>query len=607
MYRSQPQRPQTLYPSAWSDLPPPAGLGASAPPRSSSWGDLPPLQPIYTPHMPLGPGLSSAPRPVPPRKAQHRRRSSQRHPFLYDQRPNIIFKVDNMLYTANQKDILGHSEELDDIIARSGRASPPKGFMDSSPIELAKPSRAEFEAFLRFSSMTLAEQERQPPTPTECCQAINFANSDPNEGYDAPLILKQAISTLQSVCAFWAPIDCYIFARDQDCFPALKLALISLCERESYLSNEEIEKLEKHECAFIARVQVAIHSQRFTWGGPSFSFNRADTQRIVDEHLAQIANQDVTSASNYTPPGSPLFAPPMQPYFPQPPTLWTPYTAPPAPLQPQSIPNRPHSLSTISETTTDDGRTPSPRFVAPTVAQTDLILPTPNIEPPIVVRTVSPSTVMTLSPTASPASSHSILSSELDAEVVETPSDAGSSSSPPSSTAIPQVWTSISLPTSPPSSMCACGSCQHNQEIRFGSDEDREYQDFALEAPLRVVYRNQTYPTAAHLINALPFTQGRQELAAVIQMTPLESLEKVVKGLMDGFGNDIDRSWELSSQLHTVLKLRCAQHPALKEKLLQTGDRNLIDATATKLWGFASEEENILGKGLVKMRQELVG
>jgi hypothetical protein len=67
----------------------------------------------------------------------------------------FFLKVDNMLYTANQKDILGHSQELDDIIARSGRTSPPKGFMDSSPIELAKPSRAEFEAFLRFSSMTL--------------------------------------------------------------------------------------------------------------------------------------------------------------------------------------------------------------------------------------------------------------------------------------------------------------------------------------------------------------------------------------------------------------------------------------------------------------------
>jgi hypothetical protein len=67
-----------------------------------------------------------------------------------------------------------------------------------------------------------------------------------------------------------------------------------------------------------------------------------------------------------------------------------------------------------------------------------------------------------------------------------------------------------------------------------------------------------------------------------------------------------ERSLEVMEQ---ILRLKLAQHPHIKDKLIETGDRDIIEASPTdSFWGWGSDKkgENHHGKIWMKLRKELL-
>ncbi|EJD01691.1 DUF1768-domain-containing protein [Fomitiporia mediterranea MF3/22] len=142
--------------------------------------------------------------------------------------------------------------------------------------------------------------------------------------------------------------------------------------------------------------------------------------------------------------------------------------------------------------------------------------------------------------------------------------------------------------------------------IRFDQDTPG-YGGLSHVSPHRVFYDGKLYPTAAHLFEAHRFLGRRNDLAKRVRKTQtLPELDALLRNISEHTRHD----WEeiLFSKMEDVLYRKLAQHPDLRELLLDTGIAEIVYADASDpFWGTGEHEEgeNELGKTLMRVRERL--
>ncbi|KJA29704.1 hypothetical protein HYPSUDRAFT_196051 [Hypholoma sublateritium FD-334 SS-4] len=141
--------------------------------------------------------------------------------------------------------------------------------------------------------------------------------------------------------------------------------------------------------------------------------------------------------------------------------------------------------------------------------------------------------------------------------------------------------------------------------VRF--DQDSPYAVFMNHSPHRVVYRSITYPTAAHLFEAMKFIDNHPDIAENIRACPDVN---ALYSLASQYTSSVRPDWVYThlQYMDDVLLLKFRQHADLRMKLLGTGDARIIYADPNDaFWGSGSDEtgQNLLGKALVTVREKL--
>ena len=119
-----------------------------------------------------------------------------------------------------------------------------------------------------------------------------------------------------------------------------------------------------------------------------------------------------------------------------------------------------------------------------------------------------------------------------------------------------------------------------------------------------VTYEGLAYPTSEHLYQALKFTDSASRERIRLTPKPMEAAR--LGRTLPGMRADWD-SVKLAV-MEEVLWLKLDQNPYLKEKLLATGEAEIIeDATWDSWWGCGADGKgrNELGKLWQKIRTEL--
>lgn len=132
-----------------------------------------------------------------------------------------------------------------------------------------------------------------------------------------------------------------------------------------------------------------------------------------------------------------------------------------------------------------------------------------------------------------------------------------------------------------------------------------EFTNFSLHS---VEYDGRIYPTAEHLFQALKFVPTNPDLAEQIRTQPSARAARTEAGFhraqqrADWFEVNIE-------VMDMVLHAKFIQHDDLRQKLLGTGNRELIeDSPDDVFWGIgrSGEGRNELGKALMRLRARLL-
>ncbi|KAI0002454.1 hypothetical protein BJV74DRAFT_600172 [Russula compacta] len=131
-----------------------------------------------------------------------------------------------------------------------------------------------------------------------------------------------------------------------------------------------------------------------------------------------------------------------------------------------------------------------------------------------------------------------------------------------------------------------------------------EFTNFSLHS---MEYDGKIYATAEHLYQAFKFMKTDQTLAELIRTQPSARAARREAGFQrahqrpDWFDVNVEA-------MDVVLQAKFTQHDDLQEKLLETGNRELIeDSPDDGFWGRGSDGRgrNELGKALMRLRGRL--
>ncbi|KAI0254487.1 DUF1768-domain-containing protein, partial [Lactifluus subvellereus] len=131
-----------------------------------------------------------------------------------------------------------------------------------------------------------------------------------------------------------------------------------------------------------------------------------------------------------------------------------------------------------------------------------------------------------------------------------------------------------------------------------------EFTNFSLHS---VEYEGKIYPTAEHLFQALKFMTTDPALAEHIRTQPTARAARTEAGSRRAYQRQdwFDVNVEA---MDAVLYAKFTQHGDLREKLLGTGMRELIeDSPDDSFWGIGRDGQgrNELGKALMRLRGRL--
>ena len=110
------------------------------------------------------------------------------------------------------------------------------------------------------------------------------------------------------------------------------------------------------------------------------------------------------------------------------------------------------------------------------------------------------------------------------------------------------------------------------------------------------------YPTSEHAFQAMKTTNMDERRAVAVCATPGQSKRKGRKVPLRPDWEDIK-----IAVMETVVRAKFQQHQDLEERLIQTGNAELIEGNTwqDRFWGVCGTGENHLGKILMKIRDDL--
>ena len=122
-----------------------------------------------------------------------------------------------------------------------------------------------------------------------------------------------------------------------------------------------------------------------------------------------------------------------------------------------------------------------------------------------------------------------------------------------------------------------------------------------------IMYNGESYPTIEHAYQAGKFAKHHPKIAAQIRVA-ISAYES--KKIAERNANKKDPEFDnfKVALMEELLRLKLAQHPYVKTKLLETGDYPICeDSPKDTFWGIGADKKgrNELGKLWMKLREEL--
>jgi len=136
-----------------------------------------------------------------------------------------------------------------------------------------------------------------------------------------------------------------------------------------------------------------------------------------------------------------------------------------------------------------------------------------------------------------------------------------------------------------------------------------EYYVFDNFSSFQVEYKGKIYPTSEHAFQSVQFINNNPELAEAIRN--VKSAHEAQK--LAGENKDKrDSNWEeiKLDVMKEILHCKVKQHPYVMKKLLQSGDREIVeDSWRDDYWGWGESRKgkNMLGKLWMEVRKEILG
>jgi len=133
-----------------------------------------------------------------------------------------------------------------------------------------------------------------------------------------------------------------------------------------------------------------------------------------------------------------------------------------------------------------------------------------------------------------------------------------------------------------------------------------EYYVFDNFSSFQVVYKGKKYPTSEHAYQSSKFVNTAPELAEKIRNA--KSAHEAFK-LAEENSDKKPKGWDdiKLAVMKEILTCKVNQHEYVKKKLLQSGDREIVeDSWRDSYWGWGEDKqgENNLGKLWMEVRKE---
>ncbi len=136
---------------------------------------------------------------------------------------------------------------------------------------------------------------------------------------------------------------------------------------------------------------------------------------------------------------------------------------------------------------------------------------------------------------------------------------------------------------------------------------EREFYCFSNFSSFSVTWQGRHWPTSEYAYQAAHFFETAPDLVKKIhQANSAHEAYKIAKTNAD----KARENWnEIKVEImEDIVRHKLEQNPYIKHKLLQTGDRRIIeDSPKDDFWGWGSDRDGIneLGKIWMKLREEL--
>lgn len=146
-------------------------------------------------------------------------------------------------------------------------------------------------------------------------------------------------------------------------------------------------------------------------------------------------------------------------------------------------------------------------------------------------------------------------------------------------------------------------------DLNFYRANEKPYGAFSNLFRRPIDFEGETFPTAEHAYQA--GKARKPEVKKWLMAAPSPALlAMAAHGL---YYWDITSGWSATKfdRMKSILRAKFSQHPDLRELLLSTGDRRLVetatvDSAVNRLWGEVNGVgQNMLGKLLMEVRTEL--
>ncbi len=134
-----------------------------------------------------------------------------------------------------------------------------------------------------------------------------------------------------------------------------------------------------------------------------------------------------------------------------------------------------------------------------------------------------------------------------------------------------------------------------------------EYYVFDNFSSFQIEYKGKVYPTSEHAFQSVQFINESPKLAEAIRTAKsAHEAQKIAEENKDRK----DSNWDKIKLdvMKEILHCKVEQHPYVKKKLLQSGDREIIeDSWRDDYWGWGEKEDgkNMLGKIWMIVRNEI--